>query len=234
MWSCLDGSTGGTVCTVTIGNLAAGGGGSLWFAVRIDDPVAAGTTQIVDTIIIRDDGTNGPDPTPDNNTDTDINNLVTLPNADLAKSVIGSNQAHALDPYVAIGEILTYQVDLTIPQGTAGSATLIDVLDLGLAYVGCSDPTVVSGAVTTTLLGGLGDICAPPPGSPVVGPVPIGSTVDADQGRRVTFNLGSLNNPGPANAVLRLSYTAVVIDNPGNVRGVNLNDESPGPGSAAS
>ena len=87
--------------------------------------------------------------------------------------------------------------------------------------------------MTTTLPGGLGDICAPPPGSPAVGPVPIGSTVDADQGRSVTFNLGSLNNPGPATA-LRLSYTAIVIDNPENVRGINLNMGNPRPGSAAS
>ena len=56
-----------------------------------------GTTQIVDTIIIADDGTNGPDPTPENNTDTDIDNLVTLPNADLTKTLIATNQAHTLD-----------------------------------------------------------------------------------------------------------------------------------------
>ena len=194
--------------------------------MRIVDPVAAGTTQIVDTIIIADDGSNGPDPTPGNNTDTDTDNLVTLPNADITKTLIATNQAHTITPAVAIGEILTYQVDLTIPQGTAGSATLTDVLDLGLAYVGCTDPTVVSGVVTTTLPGGLGDICAPPPGSPAIGPVPIGSTADADQGRSVTFALGSLTNPGPANAVLRLSYRAVVLDNPENVRSVNLNNQA--------
>ena len=96
VWSCPDGSTGGTVCTVTLGDLAAGDGGSLSFAVRVADPVPPGTTQIVDVIEIEDDGSNGPDPTPENNTDTDINNLVTLPNADLTKSLIDTNQAHTL------------------------------------------------------------------------------------------------------------------------------------------
>ena len=225
VWSCPDGSIGGTVCTVTIGNLAAGAGGALTFGVRIADPVPPGTTQIVDTITIADDGSNGPDPTPGNNTDTDIDNLVTLPNADLTKTLADTNQAHTLTPAAAIGEILTYQLELTIPQGTMTSATLTDVLDMGLAYVGCTAPTLVSGTLTTTLPGGLGDICAPPPGSPVVGPEPVGSTTDVDQGRRVTFDLGSLTNPNPANAVLRLRYTAVVIDNPGNVRGVNLNNQ---------
>ena len=34
----------------------------------------------------------------------------------------------------------------------------------------------------------------------------------------------TLTNPGPANATLTLRYTAVVIDNPENVRGVSLNN----------
>ena len=57
--------------------------------MRIDDPVTPGTTQIVNTVTIADDGANGPDPTPGNNTDTDTDNLVTLPGADLTKSLVG-------------------------------------------------------------------------------------------------------------------------------------------------
>ena len=220
VWSCPDGSTGGTTCTLTIGDLAAGTGGNLTFAVRIDDPVTPGTSQIVDTISIADDGLNGTDPTPADNTDTDTDNLVTLPNADLAKSLVDDNQAHTLVPAAAIGEILTYELVLTIPQGTMTSATLTDVLDLGLAFVDCEDP-VATGSLTTSLPGGFTDVCALP-GNPTVAAEPPGAV--ADQGRRVTFNLGTINNPGPGNATLTLRYTAVAIDNPENIRGVRLDN----------
>ena len=223
VWSCADGSTGGTACTVTIGDLPAGAGGSLSFAVRVDDPVAPGTTQIVDTIDIADDGANGPDPTPENNTDQDTDNLVTLPNADLTKSLIATNQAHTLAPDIAIGEILTYELVLTIPQGTMTSATLVDVLDLGLAFVDCQAPTV-TGNLITTLPGGFADVCNPP-ANPTVGAEPPGSLTDPEQGRRVVFDLGTISNPDASNATLTLIYDAVVIDNPDNARGVDLNND---------
>ncbi|MCJ7512385.1 MAG: sortase, partial [Anaerolineales bacterium] len=219
VWSCPDGSTGGTVCTMTIGNLAAGASGALTFAVRIADPVPALTTQVVDTITIADDGTNGPEPPTGNNTDTDTDNLVTLPNADLTKTLDTTNQAHTLDPAVAIGEILTYQLELTIPQGTMTSAALTDVVDLGLAFVRCVSLTPSPG-LTTIPAGAFAAACA----SPTVAEEPAGSGAAEDQGRRVTFNLGSMTSAGPGVATLTLIYEAVVIDNPGNVRGVNLNN----------
>ena len=220
VWSCSDGSTGGTPCTLTIGALAAGTGGNLTFAVRILDPVAPGTTQIVNTVSIRDDGANGVDPTPGNNTDTDTDNLVTLPGTDLTKSLVATNQSHTTTPAAAIGEILTYELVLTIPQGTMTAATLTDVLDLGLAFETCQDP-VATGGLTTSLSGGFTDVCDLP-ANPSVAAEPPGGV--ADQGRRVTFTLGTLTNPGPANATLTLRYTAVVINNPENVRGVSLNN----------
>ncbi len=80
---------------------------------------------------------------------------------------------------------------------------------------------MVSGSLTTSLPGGFTDVCALP-GNPTVAAEPPGGV--ADQGRRVTFNLGTMNNPGPGNATLTLRYTAVAIDNPGNIRGVRLDN----------
>ena len=54
---------------------------------------------------------------------------------------------------MAIGEILTYELLLTIPQGTMVSATLTDILDQGLAFVDCQ-ATQASGNLITTLPGG--------------------------------------------------------------------------------
>jgi LPXTG-site transpeptidase (sortase) family protein len=219
-WSCPDGSAGGTTCTQTLGNLAAGAGGNLTFAVRILDPVAPGTMQIVDTVSIRDDGANGVDPTPGNNSDTDTDNLLTQTGGNFTKSLVDTNQAHTVTPAAAIGEILTYELVLNVPQGTMTSVVLTDILDLGLAFETCQDP-VATGGLATSLPGGFTDVCNLP-ANPAVAAEPPGGV--ADQGRRITFDLGALSNPGPASATLTLRYTAVVLDNPENVRGLSLNN----------
>ena len=86
VWSCANGSPASTTCTLTIGNVAAGASGSVLFAVTIIDPVSAGATSIVNTALIQDDGLNGPDPTPTNNTDTETSPLTTTPGLHLTKS----------------------------------------------------------------------------------------------------------------------------------------------------
>ena len=55
----------------TLGGLAAGAGGTVTFAVTVAAPLPAGVHQIDNTVTIADDGTNGSDPTPANNTGTD-------------------------------------------------------------------------------------------------------------------------------------------------------------------
>jgi uncharacterized repeat protein (TIGR01451 family) len=66
-WSCPNGSPGGTTCTLSLGTVAAGTNGTRTFAVTVVDPVPGGTTQVTNTATIADDGANGADPTPANN-----------------------------------------------------------------------------------------------------------------------------------------------------------------------
>jgi uncharacterized repeat protein (TIGR01451 family) len=67
-WSCVDGSPSGTGCELAMGSLAGGGaGGSVAFAVALEDPLPPGTASIVNTASIADDGGNGPDPNPSDN-----------------------------------------------------------------------------------------------------------------------------------------------------------------------
>ncbi|MEE4217579.1 MAG: IPTL-CTERM sorting domain-containing protein [Xanthomonadales bacterium] len=70
-WACVPGANPGAVCTLLIGDLAAGGSATAVFAVTVDDPVPAGLTEIINAASIADDGNNGPDPTPENNSDGD-------------------------------------------------------------------------------------------------------------------------------------------------------------------
>ncbi len=218
VWTgCADGAPATSMCTYAVGNLDAGGGGTLTFAVRIDDPVAPGITQIVNTVSITDDHDNGPEPTPANNTDTDTDNLVTLPNADLAKTLADTSQTHTLGLDAAIGEILTYEVVMTIPPGSMPGAQLTDVLDRGLAFVRCVSLTPSPG-LTTFPAGAFAAACA----NPTVAEEPAGSGAAEDQGRRVIFDLGSITSPGPGDGTLTLLYEAVVLDNAGNSRGDQL------------
>ncbi len=61
----------GSICTFTVGSLAAGNSGSVVFAVTVDDPLPAGVMEIENGACTADDGNNGPDPTPEDNCDDD-------------------------------------------------------------------------------------------------------------------------------------------------------------------
>lgn len=74
-WSCANGAPAGSVCTFAIGAVAGGGSGAVSFAVIVDNPLAPGATSVVNTASVADDGTNGADPTPGNNTDSDTDSL---------------------------------------------------------------------------------------------------------------------------------------------------------------
>ncbi len=66
---CADGAAAGSVCVFTIGNLNSGANTTVQFAVNIDNPLPANTATITNTAVTADDGTNGNDPTPANNSD---------------------------------------------------------------------------------------------------------------------------------------------------------------------
>jgi len=86
-WACVPNNNPGSTCTFVIGSLAGGGaGGSVSFALTVDDPLAAGVSEIANSASIADDGTNGADPTPDNNSDSDTTPVDALPDLAIAKS----------------------------------------------------------------------------------------------------------------------------------------------------
>ncbi|MGR9106062.1 MAG: beta strand repeat-containing protein [Gammaproteobacteria bacterium] len=66
-WACVPDNNAGSSCTLAIGTVAASSGGSATFAVTVDDPLPLNVTELSNTATIADDGTNGPDPNPGNN-----------------------------------------------------------------------------------------------------------------------------------------------------------------------
>ncbi|HEX8265600.1 MAG TPA: Ig-like domain repeat protein, partial [Pyrinomonadaceae bacterium] len=85
-WSCVNGSPAGTICILTIGTVNNSASGSATFAVTVVNPIAAGVTQISNTASIADDGTQGADPTPTNNSASDTTPVNAAPDLTITKS----------------------------------------------------------------------------------------------------------------------------------------------------
>lgn len=131
--------------------------------------------------------------------------------------MLSSNQAFTLGSNVAFGEIVTYRVTVTIPTGSFTTAQVVDTMERGLSFMDCT--AITSGTLITDVVGGFPAICA----TPTVDDAGGGTTVDV--GRRVTFNFGTLTNPG-APQTLTIDYRAVVLDSAANVSGVDLDNSA--------
>ncbi len=67
-WSCAAGAPAGTTCQLTAASLPAGQSATAVFAVTVITPLPAGVTAITNTVVLADDGSNGSDLNPANNT----------------------------------------------------------------------------------------------------------------------------------------------------------------------
>ncbi|PDV99309.1 SdrD B-like domain-containing protein, partial [Candidatus Chloroploca asiatica] len=85
-WLCEPDTTAGSTCVFTVGDLAAGASGSVAFVVQVDNPLPAGVTAVVNAVRIGDDGTNGPDPNDENNTDTETTPVRAAPDLAITKT----------------------------------------------------------------------------------------------------------------------------------------------------
>src|SRR5205823_3841899 len=78
--SASDGGTfGGGVVTWNIGSLAAGASVTRLVEVQVNAAVPAGVVSVTNTATATDDGTNGPDSNPADNTATDTDTVVAAP-----------------------------------------------------------------------------------------------------------------------------------------------------------
>ncbi len=71
-WSCSSGAPAGTPCALPIGTLTSGATGNSRFGVRVNSNIAENVDEINASIRISDDGNNGDDIEPGNNTDNDM------------------------------------------------------------------------------------------------------------------------------------------------------------------
>ena len=131
-WTCFPDNAAGSMCTIPIGALVAGGSGSLAFAVTVDIPLPAGLDQVVNTALIGDDGTNGIDPDTSNNRSTDTTPVQAAPDLQITK-----DDGIVL---VAPGSTIQYTLVITNTGDQAATGVLItDTLPLGMDFISASD-----------------------------------------------------------------------------------------------
>jgi len=119
-WSCADGSPAGTPCDLVIGGLAgAGAGASAVFAVDLDDPLPPGTGSLVNTATIADDGANGADPDPGDNSDTETVTLDALaPTVPSVDTITPGGLTECATSRVAVdGLVVTFSEQMNDPPG---------------------------------------------------------------------------------------------------------------------
>ncbi len=116
-WSCANGAPAGTVCTLNIASLSGGGAATTrTFAVTVVDPLPGGVNSTTNTASVADDGANGSEPTPGNNSASDTTPLSAEPNLGLTKSDSGITTTP--------GGVIPYRLEYT-NSGTRAAAGVV-------------------------------------------------------------------------------------------------------------
>jgi fimbrial isopeptide formation D2 family protein/uncharacterized repeat protein (TIGR01451 family) len=141
---------------------------------------------------------------------------ITTAGLGIDKDVLSSNNPDTADPGLSIGEEVTYQIVVTIPDGNTTDVTLTDVLPAGLQYV--SSELISIGSDIT---GALVDTLAP------------GAYGTNGGGAATEFLFGDLNNvvdadgaATDANDQIILELTAILLDDPVSSTGAVLTNTS--------
>ncbi|MEZ0397354.1 MAG: sortase [Anaerolineales bacterium] len=138
----------------------------------------------------------------------------------LVKRLVDDSYPGTLNPDATIGEILTFELTLTIPANSTDTYLLTDTLASGLAFVDCeyisAGPDLSSSQIPLNPLGP----CNHGAGA---GSNPLIS----NSGRTVRFNFGTITNAHPTDTqTIVLRYRVVVLDVTSNVRNVTLDNSA--------
>ncbi len=153
----------------------------------------------------------GPDFTSVDLTDTAV---ATVATPTLSKVLSATDQTFTTGSNLAIGEVATYTVTITVPEGITPSAVLKDTLPAGLAIVGL-DSITASPSLDTSVAGGFSSVLA----GAMVGP----------NGSSATFDFGTLTNLDTNNATaetITVVYRAVALNVSGNANGTGLSNSA--------
>jgi len=136
----------------------------------------------------------------------------------LGKKMVSTNLANTSGSNVAIGEIITYEVDMSIPaNATFNNATLVDIPDSGLAFVHCISVSLPLAGVTingfTTFTCNEGTTAG---SNPLV----------SNSGGTVAFDFGTIKSISPTTQIIKVQYSMVVLDILANQNGDSLTNHA--------
>jgi large repetitive protein len=142
---------------------------------------------------------------------------VTIAAPQAAKTIIGTGETSTAGNNVVIGETVTYQVTITVPEGTlsngAAGVLFVDDLDPGLALVSI-DSITASAGLSTSITGGFNGVQDAP-------------TV-TEEGGRFSLDFGTLTNSTNSNSTpetITITYTTVVLNTAGNQQNTLRNND---------
>lgn len=144
---------------------------------------------------------------------TNASVTASIVNPSLSKVLTNSNQSHSSGTNVVIGEIVTYQTTITVPQGTMSAAQWTDTPDLGLAIVDVVSITAPNSI--TASAGTFANLAA-------------NAAIPAD-GSSVTVNFGTIVNNDTTSAqteTIVITYRAVVLNTLLNNDGTVLDNQA--------
>ena len=202
-------------------DLTAGASSPFKVRVQVADRAqlqSAGITSITNQVTAQDDGTHSAGvPVQASASDTD---QITINGV---KNLTNTEQADSSTPQVLVGEILDYSINIDIPNGMINGLKAVDILDHGLAFVGCDALTPVSAGTLVMSQNPCTD-----PAALTVQAEPTSDIAPAGEnaGRHLTFDFGQVQNTSGATQTLMLNYRVIVLDIKDNADGLkNLNNQ---------
>ncbi len=222
-----DQASGTVRYTASDPNAACPASSTATFTVQVRPDVRTGSTFVNQaTLTGRTLPTNHPNEPAGGNVSASANRTLSIQGATSRGKRIAATSEDATDPGdanaaavppVAIGEVITYQIDFGLADGVTAAASLRDVLQAGLTFIPGSatlarnrdgitmaaDPGGINGAAAGTAV----------PVTPVV------------TGTDITLDLGNITvTPDAVAAGIRLSFQAVVANVAANNAGVTLSN----------
>ena len=145
-WSCAHGAPAGSSCTFNVAGAVAAGAPAATksFRVKVDNPIALGTVILNNTVSVADDGSNGPDGNPGNNSAVDTNTIVT-PKGDMNRPAGRATNVARTDLIFqneASSRLVVWFMDIVAGVNTQGGGNFTTPLapaDPALRVVGTDD-----------------------------------------------------------------------------------------------
>jgi fimbrial isopeptide formation D2 family protein/uncharacterized repeat protein (TIGR01451 family) len=148
---------------------------------------------------------------------------VTTANPTMSKALVGTeiSNTNNIPSEATIGEVITYTVVISVPEGVMPNFIVTDTLDNGLAFVDCL-AVAASPALSTGSGAPFGSVMCNDPTNPAISAAGGGAGAN---GRRIAWNFRTITNTDTNNSqpeTIILTYTAVVLNltgSPDNVLG---------------